>query len=205
MNMMMERMNTRALEAMHPEAIARQAGLTILDGDELLAFIDRNTAEHPDFHDGWGAIRERRVPFTFAEPRRRSSVVITELDAARLEKLLERDRQESEQEHLEALRAELEKAEIVCPRTVPKNVVTMNSWVLCEDQETRVRAKLRLAYPGDARRGRSALSVLSPVGTALLGISVGEPLELPAGHELAARLRVRALPYQPEREGHFHV
>ncbi len=160
---------------------------------------------HPDYHDGWSPIRARRVPLTFAEPTRRAPVVITEVDAARLARLLERHRNSVKQEQLASLRAELEKAAIVSPRAVPENVVTMNSYVLCEDRETRVRAKLKLSYPNAAGRERSTLSVLTPVGTALLGVSAGQVLELPAGHALAKRLRVRALLYQPEREGHFHL
>lgn len=197
--------HTNTPQALRPGAMLRGKLLPMLDGDALLAFVDRRVAEHADFHDGWSAIRERRAPLPLALRKRRPALVISELDALRLERLLDRLRHETDPAQLASLRAELERAAIVSPHAVPEDVVTMNSCVLCEDRETRVRSRLKLVYPNDIGRERPALSVLSAMGTALLGASVGQPLALPEDHAFATRLHVRALPYQPEREGHFHV
>ena len=101
----------------------------------------------------------------------------------------------------EQLRSELDRAIVVSSEAVPQDVVTMNSTVLYVDETTGERRAVKIVYPveADAREGR--ISVLAPVGTALLGLSLGQPIEweFPGGRR---RLRVEKMIYQPESNGH---
>lgn len=129
-------------------------------------------------------------------------IVLTEADHERLESLLDSEfaRVISPIEYLEGLRAELKGAEIVAPSRVPRNVVTMNSTVTLRDLETNERETYTLVYPEQADIANDRLSVLAPVGTAILGQRVGDELEwrVPAGWR---RLKVQRVLFQPERAG----
>lgn len=129
-------------------------------------------------------------------------IVLTEADHDRLEALLDSEFAQviSPIEHLEDLRAELDGAEIVSPNRVPRNVVTMNSTVTLRDLDTNERETYTLVYPELADIANDRLSVLAPVGTAILGQRVGDELKwrVPAGWR---RLRVQRVLFQPEREG----
>jgi regulator of nucleoside diphosphate kinase len=98
------------------------------------------------------------------------------------------------------LRRELARAVVVPADKVPPNVVTMNSRVLYTDRTADVRRSVKLVYPQQAD-GRERLSVTSPLGTALLGLRVGQDIEwdFPAGDR--RRLRVDAIIGRPERNG----
>ena len=129
-------------------------------------------------------------------------IVLTEADHDRLEALLDSEFAQviSPIEHLEDLRAELDRAEVVSPKRVPRNVVTMNSTVTLRDLDTNERETYTLVYPERADIANDRLSVLAPVGTAILGQRVGDELKwrVPAGWR---RLRVQRVLFQPEREG----
>jgi regulator of nucleoside diphosphate kinase len=105
---------------------------------------------------------------------------------------------------LESLEAELELAEVVNPDQVPKNIVTMNSTVKLRDRDTNEIETYTLVFPEDADIANGKLSVLAPVGTAILGQRVGDVLRwrVPSGWR---RLKVERVLYQPERAGVFHV
>lgn len=99
------------------------------------------------------------------------------------------------------LQRELERAIVVSSEAVPRDVVTMNSRVLYVDETTGERRLVQLVYPEEADAGSSKVSVLAPVGAALLGLSVGQAIEwdFPAGSR--RRLRVEDVSYQPESAG----
>jgi regulator of nucleoside diphosphate kinase len=105
-------------------------------------------------------------------------------------------------DYLESLEAELERADIVDPERVPKNVVTMNSTVKLRDLDTKEVETYTLVFPEEADIANYKLSVLAPVGTAILGQRVGDVLRwrVPAGWR---RLVVERVLYQPERVGTF--
>jgi regulator of nucleoside diphosphate kinase len=136
-------------------------------------------------------------------PRRK--IVITETDEARLKALLASEFAAAigPVEFLDDLRAELERADVVPPMEVPRNVVTMNSKVTLRDQATRKAETFVLVYPEFADIANNRLSVLAPVGTAILGQRVGDALKwrVPQGWR---RLKVEGVIYQPERAGHFN-
>jgi regulator of nucleoside diphosphate kinase len=89
-----------------------------------------------------------------------------------------------------ALQRELERAIIVSPEAVPPDVVTMNSRVLYTDETTGARRLVRVVYPLDADSAEGRISVLAPVGTALLGLSVGQAIEWQFPDGSRRRLRV---------------
>jgi regulator of nucleoside diphosphate kinase len=102
------------------------------------------------------------------------------------------------------LERELLRAKVVPSDEIPHDVVTMNSRVLFENETTGKRREVTLVYPGMADIDAGRISILVPVGTALLGLRVGQSIdwELPAGEK--QRYRIVALPYQPEAAGDPH-
>jgi regulator of nucleoside diphosphate kinase len=129
-------------------------------------------------------------------------IILTDADHQRLESLLASEFAKviSPVEYLEDLRAELRQAKIVPPDRVPPNVVTMNSTVVLRDLETRQKETYTLVYPERADIANDRLSVLAPVGTAILGQRVGDELKwrVPAGWRY---FKVERVLFQPEREG----
>ncbi len=133
----------------------------------------------------------------------RPAIIINELDAERLDRLLERPEFAS-LPVAEALNAELDRAETLAPQDIPADVVTMNSRVkfrYLSNGETWVRT---LVYPATLTDSDTQLSVMAPVGAALLGLRVGSSISwtLPGGHE--TQLEVLEIQYQPEAAGEYH-
>jgi regulator of nucleoside diphosphate kinase len=125
-------------------------------------------------------------------------VVLSRFDHERLERLLEKV---GPRPDLDALREEIERAEIVEPEAVPRTVVTMNSVVRFVDEESGKESEIKLVFPGHADVESNRISVLAPVGSALLGLSVGDSIGWPLPNGRTRRLRVVAVTYQPEAAG----
>ena len=124
------------------------------------------------------------------------SLIITARDLARLRRVIDlHDTKAAEQ-----LEAELQRATVVDPREVPPTVVTMNSEVAYEDCATGERRVVRVVFPNEADAGRGKVSVMAPIGSALIGLSVGQEIEwrVPGGRK---RIRVVEIRYQPEASG----
>src|SRR5690606_8874145 len=102
-----------------------------------------------------------------------------------------------------ALQAEIDRAQIVEPEEVPPDVVTMNSTVRFSIAETGEEFCLTLVYPKDAGK-EDRISLLAPVGSALLGLSVGDVLEWPRPGGGVSTVKVEEVVYQPERAGELH-
>lgn len=128
------------------------------------------------------------------------SLVMSVRDVRRLEQLLASD-EVAGSPVAEALEGELLRAELREPGAMPPDVVTMNSEVLCIDETTGAERVLRLVYPADADASKGHVSVLAPVGAALLGLAVGQTIEWPLPGGKSTRLRVKAVLYQPEASG----
>ena len=109
---------------------------------------------------------------------RTNEIRLTDLDAARLERsLIEQLRQSPEPAQGTAeLEALLDAAAVVPSATIDPNVVTMNSTVVLEEQPAGRRMTVTLVYPKDSDPERSRVSVLSPVGRALIGARVGDTI-----------------------------
>lgn len=132
----------------------------------------------------------------------RRKITITSSDHQRLEKLLTSDFTEAieSKSYLTDLEAELQRAKIVDSAAIPPDVVTMNSTVRLRDLETGELETFTLVYPHDAKIADGKLSILAPIGTAILGYRVGDLIRwrVPSGWR---RLEVDKVLYQPERDG----
>ncbi len=104
----------------------------------------------------------------------------------------------------DALENQLDGANVVPARQVPPDVVTMNSRLEVEDLDTGTRKVLTVVFPPDADARAGKVSVLAPLGLAVLGSQVGQLLEweMPGG---LRRLRVRRVLFQPEAAGQFDL
>jgi regulator of nucleoside diphosphate kinase len=122
-------------------------------------------------------------------------ITVTATDLQRLQQLLAG----CDSELVEKLEDELSRANVVSPHEVPTDLVTMDSEVVYEDTTTGTNRRVRIVYPQDANAEQGKVSVLAPLGSALLGLSVGQTIEwqMPNGKRL---LRVISVPYQPEAE-----
>lgn len=130
-------------------------------------------------------------------------VVVSSTDVERVDKLLEslpRDAFPGRDE----LEAELNRAEIVDSREVPPTVVTMNSTVRFRVIESGDTFSLTLVYPRDMDESGGTLSILAPVGSALLGLSEGDEIEWPRPGGGRMHVRIEEVVYQPERAGEYH-
>jgi regulator of nucleoside diphosphate kinase len=134
------------------------------------------------------------------------TIYITEFDRERLEKLIAAAEESDghERKDLDSLAGELDKAEIVSPKDIPPDVVTMNSKVVLRDLGTSEKMTYVLVFPGDADIDTGAISVLAPVGTAILGYAKGDVVEwaVPSG---TRRIRIEEVLYQPEAAGHLDL
>lgn len=102
------------------------------------------------------------------------------------------------------LEAELNRADVVEPAQMPPDVVTMSSTVQFELVETRQDFRLTLVYPRDIDGSADRVSILAPVGSALLGLSVGDELAWPGPGGKTMTVRVTGILYQPESAGELH-
>jgi len=116
------------------------------------------------------------------------SIIIAEHDWARLHSLASHP----------CLKSELENAVVVDSHSVPPDVVTMNSRVRFEDQSSGEIRDITIVFPQNAEASESKVSVLAPVGMALLGLSVGQSILWPFPDGSTHSLRVVELIYQPE-------
>ncbi|HNR92110.1 MAG TPA: nucleoside diphosphate kinase regulator [Dokdonella sp.] len=99
------------------------------------------------------------------------------------------------------LEDEIVRADVREPEAIPPDVVTMNSIVECRDESSGEVRVLRLVYPHEADMSLGHVSVLAPVGAALLGLSVGQSIEWPLPGGRATRLTATRILYQPEEKG----
>ena len=133
---------------------------------------------------------------------RERKIYITDLDMQRLQKLLEGSHNwnDRDREYLEDLEAELDRAIVVSSRKVPPDIVTMNSQIRVTDLDSGKEMTIQLVFPSEADYEQGKISIMAPIGTALLGYRVGDAVEwrVPAGMR---RLRVEEVVYQPEAAG----
>ena len=131
-----------------------------------------------------------------------SPITVSRIDMDRIEALLER-LPAAEAEKLQALRAELDRADVVEPAAMPPHIVTMNSTVVFEDEANAEQLTLTLVYPAGAG-APGTVSILAPVGSALLGLARGQQIDWPMPDGRKRRLKVLEITYQPEAAGHLH-
>lgn len=130
-------------------------------------------------------------------------ITISSLDADRLYNLIEAQPAKS-LASAHDLEAELDRANIVDPKEVPPGIVTMNSTVDFIVEATNEEFVLTLVYPKDIDASGEKISVLAPVGSALLGLSQGDEIEWPKPGGGVIKVMIKEVTYQPERAGEFH-
>lgn len=130
-------------------------------------------------------------------------IFISTTDAERLEDLLESlpGRSFPGRDELEA---ELARAEILSPQDIPPTVVTMNSTVRFKVASSSEEFCLTLVYPKDVNENGGTISILAPVGSALLGLSQGDEIEWPGPGGKNIQVRIEEITWQPERAGEYH-
>lgn len=133
----------------------------------------------------------------------RPEITITSLDADRLYNLIESLPKNSFAGQTE-LEAELERANVVAPDEVPPTIVTMNSTVKFVIESTNDEFELTLVYPKDVDADGQKISILAPIGSALLGLSIGDEIEWPKPGGGDLKVKLTEVLYQPERAGELH-
>ncbi|NLZ78448.1 MAG: nucleoside diphosphate kinase regulator [Gammaproteobacteria bacterium] len=128
------------------------------------------------------------------------AITVTRLDMQRLEQML--NNLDDYDAAAEALEAELARANFVGHTDIANDVVTMNSKAHFSEESSAADYQLTLAYPAQSAI-EGHVSILAPIGTALLGLSVGQSIEwlTPAGKTL--KLTLNQVAYQPEAHGEF--
>jgi regulator of nucleoside diphosphate kinase len=133
-------------------------------------------------------------------------IIISENDRRRLESLLTSNFVEAigAKPYLADLQSGLQHAVIVASSEMPHDVVTMNSIVRLRDVDSGDVETYTLVFPHQANIAANRLSILAPIGTAILGHRVGDIVrwQVPSGQRC---VRIEALLYQPEREGAVHL
>jgi regulator of nucleoside diphosphate kinase len=135
-----------------------------------------------------------------------TTIYITELDYERLSAMIEtnRERNASDMEYLKRLEQELDRAEIVDPKEIPADVITMRSKVRLKDLVSGETNIYSLVFPKEANFSEGRISVLAPIGTAILGYKQGDTIEWPVPSGLR-KLKVDEILFQPEAAGNFDL
>ncbi|PSJ42342.1 nucleoside diphosphate kinase regulator [Zobellella endophytica] len=127
-------------------------------------------------------------------------ITISTLDLARLEALLEH---QPDSDALRRLEHELDRANVIEPGAMPDNIVTMNSRISFTMAGSNKTMTKTLCYPRDMDGAKDKISVLAPIGSALLGLSVGHSIEWPGPNGKMLQVTITAVDYQPERAGDY--
>ncbi|CAH2031664.1 nucleoside diphosphate kinase regulator [Trichlorobacter ammonificans] len=131
-------------------------------------------------------------------------IYITDFDLQRLQELIEvmAEQPSRDNRYLDELDQELLRAEVVAPRDIPPDVITMNSTVRLLDMDSKGELEYTLVFPPDADLEKGRISVLAPVGMAMIGYRVGDVVswKVPGGTK---RLKIKKILYQPEAAGDF--
>lgn len=133
------------------------------------------------------------------------TIVVSRLDCERLESLLESSA--GAEVDTAALEAELARAQILEPAQMPADVITMNSTArfrVLDGDDRGDERQLTLVYPRDADGSADRVSILAPVGSALLGLRIDDSIDWPVPGGRTVRLRVLSITYQPEAAGELH-
>lgn len=123
-------------------------------------------------------------------------IIVSSHDLDRLEGLLATPAARNRAD-LNGLRAELDRAEIREPAEMPSDVITMNSRFRIREQPSGRERELTLLWPGDRSHGDAGISVFTPAGSALLGLSVGQIIDWPTVEGREVNLEVLEVVSQP--------
>ena len=127
---------------------------------------------------------------------------ITDLDEVRLMNLLRRQFGAAPPPLAQSLLAVLDHADVVAPQAIAADVVTMGSRVALALASGETR-ELSVVYPEDANADEARMSILSPIGAALLGAHVGDAVSWQGTGGAATQAKVQAVLFQPEAAGDY--
>ncbi|OOG23627.1 nucleoside diphosphate kinase regulator [Thioalkalivibrio denitrificans] len=130
-------------------------------------------------------------------------ITVSSLDLERLEQLLDGLPRDAQAAH-QALREELNRANVVESDKIPPSVVTMNSTVRFRVEPEGNEFERTLVYPSGMDGSPERISVLAPIGSALLGLSVGDSIAWPSPRGGDMTVRIMEILYQPEAAGEMH-
>jgi len=134
----------------------------------------------------------------------RPAIYLSQADVEKIRLLIHKMLQSEKRvkSNIQQLKSELERALVVDPHKVPPDCITMRSQALLKDQETGETMTYTLVFPEDADIDQGKISVLAPIGTAMLGCRVGDHFEweTPGG---TRSIRVEKLLFQPEAAGDY--
>src|SRR5690554_6844369 len=130
------------------------------------------------------------------------SIVLTRLDVQRLDEVL--NTMDAPIDLLEALENEMLRAKVVSHTRVAPDVVTMNSTVRFADETSGREMVLTLVYPDKAGRD-GTISVLAPVGIALLGLKKGQSIDWTGPNGRPLKLKNIDIEYKLEASGDVHL
>ena len=130
------------------------------------------------------------------------NIYVTSEDRKRLQALLSRPTDTMDRDDVSGLVAEVQRAVVVPAPEIPPDVITMNSRARLLDLDQLTTLDYTVVFPEDADFAAGRISVVAPIGAAMLGYRVGDEIEwvVPSGPR---RLRVEAILYQPEAAGDF--
>mgnify|MGYP002737531426 FL=1 len=130
------------------------------------------------------------------------NIYVTSDDRKRLQALLSRPTDTMDRDDVSDLVAEVQRAVVVPASEIPPDVITMNSRARLLDLDQLTTLDYTVVYPENADFAAGRISVVAPIGAAMLGYRVGDEIEwvVPSGPR---RLRVEAILYQPEAAGDF--
>lgn len=134
----------------------------------------------------------------------RPEITLSTLDLDRLYNLIEslpRDNVAG----INELEVELSRANIVAPTEMPPTIVTMNSTVKFFIESTQKEFEMTLVYPKDVDSSGRTISILAPVGSALLGLSLGDEIAWPSPGGGELKVTIKEILYQPESVGEYHI
>jgi len=134
------------------------------------------------------------------------TIYVTSFDLERLNALLSVMwiQNKKDKEYLQRLEEGLDRANVISSQDIPADVVTINSQVLVKDLDTDKEMQLTLVLPAGADSYKGRVSILAPIGFALLGHYAGDTIECrtPGG---IRRLKIEKIFYQPEAAGEYYL
>lgn len=124
-------------------------------------------------------------------------IYITNSDKNKLLEVINKYEDLNNRQNIKSLEAEINRADVTNPEEVPGNVITMNTKVLLLIGDSE--EEFTLVYPTESDISNNKISILSPVGTAILGYSEGSIIEweVPNG---VVQIEVKKILFQPESQ-----
>ena len=134
------------------------------------------------------------------------NIFITDFDMKRFKWLIANSHKFDEmyKKNMYQLEKELKNAVVVVPKDIPADVITMHSKFKIKHLDTNEESTYTLVFPFDADLEQHKLSILAPIGVAVIGYKLGDEIswEVPSGKR---RIRIEEILYQPEAEGNYYI